>query len=185
MPQDGHVTQDGERTAGKRWRAKQAKQRAPPGVTVRGDDLSSNQPLCALGLQPRFHCMFTCPPASHPTRYERVALWPANAAMAARAVHHWHGRFTAVTMVRYRNDVLRRRGDEALAVNGVASTVVNAKTGEPLSHNSWITNHRLTADNVVDGAQSGRGRWQIANENNHVLKTTGDHLEQNLGHGKQ
>ena len=105
--------------------------------------------------------------------------------MAERAVHHWNGRFTEVTMVRYLNDVLLRRGDDAWSVNWFAITVVNAKTGEQLYHNSCITNHRLTADNVVDVAQSGRGRGKIANENNNVLKTKGYHLEHNFGHGKQ
>ena len=34
-------------------------------------------------------------------------------------------------------------------------------------------------------AQARRGRWKIANENNHVLKTKGYHLEHNFGHGQQ
>ena len=72
-----------------------------------------------------------------------------------------------------------------MSVNWFDITVVNAKTGEQLYHNRCITNHRLTADNVVDVAQAGRGRWQIANENNNVLKTKGYHLEHNFGHGKQ
>lgn len=38
---------------------------------------------------------------------------------------------------------------------------------------------------MVDIAQSGRGRWKIANANNNVLKTKGYHLEHNFGHGKQ
>jgi hypothetical protein len=46
MPQDGHDKQDGERVAGKRWIDQHAKQIAPHGVTLRGDDLYSNQPLC-------------------------------------------------------------------------------------------------------------------------------------------
>src|SRR5437867_8181230 len=103
--------------------------------------------------------------------------------MAAREEHHWNGRFTEVTLVQYLNDVLLRSGDDALSVNWFAITVVNTKTGEQLYHHSCITNHRLTADNVVDVAQAGRGRWKIENENNNVLKTTGYHLEHNFGHG--
>jgi hypothetical protein len=185
MPQDGHVKQDCERTAGKRWLAKHAKQIAPHGVTLLGDDLYSNQPFCELVLQQRFNFIFTCKPDSHPKLYERLAFWQANDAMAEREVHHWNGRFTEVTMVRYLNDVLLRSGDDALSVHWFAITVVNAKTGEQLYHNSCITNHRLTADNVVAVAQSGRGRWKIENENNNVLKTKGYHLEHNFGHGKQ
>jgi hypothetical protein len=78
-----------------------------------------------------------------------------------------------------------RRGDDALSVNWFDIPVVNGKTGEQLYHNSYITNHRLTADNVVDVAQSGRARWKIENENNNVLKTKGYHVEHNFGHGKQ
>jgi len=88
-------------------------------------------------------------------------------------------------MVQYINDVLLRGGEDTLSVNGFDITVVHAKTGEQLYHNSCITNHRLTADNVLDVAQAGRGRWKIENENNNVLKTKGYHLEHNFGHGKQ
>jgi hypothetical protein len=185
MPQDGQAKQDCERAAGKRWLRKHAAQVAPHGVTLLGDDLYSNQPFCALVLQHRCNFIFTCKPDSHPQFYERLAFWQATDAMAAREAHHWNGRFTEVPLVHYLNDVLLRSGDDALSVNGFDMTVVNAKTGEQLYHNSCITNHRLTADNVVNVAQSGRGRWKIENENNHVLKTKGYHLEHNFGHGKQ
>jgi hypothetical protein len=185
MPQDGHDKQDCERAAGTRWLAKHAAQMAPHGVTFLGDDLYSNQPFCALVLQHGCNFIFTCKPDSHATLSERLTFWQATDAMAAREVHHWNGRFTEVTLVRYLNDVFLRSGDDALSVNWFAITVVNTKTGEQLYHNSWITNHRLTADNVVDVAQSGRGRWKIENENNNVLKTKGYHLEHNFGHGQQ
>ena len=185
MPQDGQDKQDCERVAGKRWLATHAEQVAPHGVTILGDDLYSNQPFCELVLQHGYNFIFTCKPDSHATLSERLAFWQATDAMAEREAHHWNGRFTAVTMVRYLNDVFLRSGDDALSVNWFEITVVNAKTGEQLYHNSCITNHRLTADNVVDVAQAGRGRWKIENENNNVLKTKGYHLEHNFGHGTQ
>ena len=185
MPQDGHDKQDCERVAGKRWLATHAAQVAPYGVTLLGDDLYSNQPFCELVLQHGYNFIFTCKPDSHTTLSERLAFWQATDAMAAREVHHWNGRFTEVTLVRYLNDVFLRSGDNALSVNWFEITVVNAKTGEQLYHNSWITNHRLTADTVVDVAQAGRGRWKVENENNNVLKTKGYHLEHNFGHGTQ
>jgi len=185
MPQDGHTKQDCERAAAKRWLATHAEQMAPHGVTVLGDDLYSNQPFCELVLQHRCNFIFTCKPDSHPTLYERLAFWQATDAMAEHEARHFNGRFTEVTRVRYLNDVFLRSGDEALAVNWFDITVVNAKTGEQLYHNSCITNHRLTADNVVAIAQASRGRWKIENENTNVLKTKGYHLEHNFGHGKQ
>jgi hypothetical protein len=185
MPQDGHDKQDCERAAGKRWLAKHAAQVAPHGVTLLGDDLYSNQPFCELVLQYGCNFIFTCKPDSHATLYERLAFWQATGAMVEREVRHWNGRFTEVTRVRYLNDVFLRSGDGALAINWFELTVANAKTGEQLYHNSCITNHRLTTDNVVEVAQSSRGRWKIENENNNVLKTKGYHLEHNFGHGKQ
>ena len=185
MPQDGHSTQDCERAAGKRWLTKHAEQVAPHGVTCLGDDLYSNHPFCALVLRHGCNFIFTCKPDSHTKFYERLAFWQAADAMAVQEERRFNGRFTEVTMVRYINDALLRSGDDALTVNWLESTVGNATTGEQLYHNSWITNHRLTADNVVAVAQSGRGRWKIENENNTVLKTKGYHLEHNFGHGKQ
>ena len=185
MPQDGQAKQDCERAAGKRWLRSYAEQVAPYGITFLGDDLYSNQPFCALVLQHGCNFIFTCKPDSHAKFYERLAFWQAMDTMAAHEGRHFNGRFTEVTMVRYLNDILLRSGDDALSVNWFDLTVVNAKTGEQLYHNSCITNHRLTADNVVDVAQSGRGRWKIENENNNVLKTKGYHLEHNFGHGKQ
>jgi hypothetical protein len=114
-----------------------------------------------------------------------LAFWQANDGLAEREERRWNGRFTEVTMVRYINDVLLRSGDDALSVNWFDITVVKATTGEQLYHNSWITNHRLTADNVGDVARAGRGRWKIENENNNVLKTKGYHVEHNFGHGTQ
>jgi hypothetical protein len=185
MPQDGHDKQDCERAAGKRWLAKHAERVAPHGVTLLGDDLYSNQPFCELVVQQGFNFIFTCKPDSHATLSERVAFWQATDGMAAYEGRRWNGRFTEVTLVRYLNDVFLRSGDDALSVNWFEITVVNAKTGEQLYHNSCITNHRLTADNVRDIAHASRGRWKIENENNNVLKTKGYHLEHNFGHGKK
>jgi hypothetical protein len=185
MPQDGHAKQDCERAAGKRWIDKHAKRVAPHGVTLLGDDLYSNQPFCALVFQHRFNFIFTCKPDSHPTLSERLAFWQATDAMATHERRRWNGRFTEVTLVRYINDVRLRGGDDALPVNWFAITVVDAKTGEQLYHNSCITNYRLRDDNVADIAHASRGRWKIENENNNVLKTKGYHLEHNFGHGKQ
>ena len=185
MPQDGHDKQDCERVAGKRWIDKHAKHVAPYGVTLLGDDLYSNQPLCELALQNGCNFLFVCKPDSHATLYERLAFWQANDAVKALETRHRGGRFTEVTMYRYINEVFLRGGPGALAVNWLEITSVNAKTGEQLYHNSFITNHRLNAENVSQVAQAGRGRWKIENENNNVIKTKGYHVEHNFGHGKQ
>jgi hypothetical protein len=185
MPQDGHAKQDCEQMAGKRWIRKHANAIAPHHVTLLGDDLYSKQPFCALALEKGFNFLLVCKPDSHPKLYERLAFWQANARMATCERRHWNGRFTAATMYRFCHDVLLLDGKDALSVNWFEITVVNAKTGEQLYHNSFITNHWITAANVAEAAQAGRGRWKIENENNNVLKTKGYHVEHNFGHGTQ
>ena len=150
-----------------------------------GDDLYSKEPFCSLALHQGFNFILVCKPDSHPKFYERLAFWQAQGAIAQCEQRRRKGRLTEVAIYRFINDVLLQDGKQALAVNWVEMTVVNAKTGEQLYYNTFITNHRLSAENVAQVAQSGRGRWKIENENNNVLKTKGYHLEHNFGHGKQ
>jgi len=185
MPQDGHDKQDCEQMAGKRWIRQHAHAIAPQHVTLLGDDLYSKQPLCALALAKGFNFILVCKPDSHPKLYKRVAFWQANDGITTCERRHWNGRFPEVSMYRWLHDVLLLDGKETLAVNWFELTVVNATTGAQLYHNSFITNHRVTADNVAEVAQAGRGRWKIENEHTNVLKTKGDHVEHNFGPGQQ
>jgi hypothetical protein len=106
MPQDGHAHQDCERAAAKRWLTKHAEQGAPHGVPFLGDDLSSNQPFCALVLPTHGNFLFPCQPDSHPKRSERLAFWQAADGMAQHEAHRRHGRVTEVATVRDINDGL-------------------------------------------------------------------------------
>ncbi len=88
-------------------------------------------------------------------------------------------------LYRYLNDVWLRSGQDALSVNWFEITEVHAETGQQLYYNSFISNHKVTDDNVAELAQAGRSRWKIENENNNVLKNKGYHIEHNFGHGKR
>jgi hypothetical protein len=184
-PQDGHDKQDCEQAAGKRWITQHGATLAPHDVTLLGDDLYSKQPFCSLALQKGFNFILVCKPDSHPKFYDRLAFWQAQDAMSQCEQRQRQGRLTEVALYRFINDVLLQDGKQALSVNWVEITVVNAKTGEQLYYNTFITNHRLRAHNVAQVAQAGRGRWKSENENNNVLKTKGYHLEHNFGHGKR
>jgi hypothetical protein len=185
MPQDGQTKQDCEQAAGKRWLTQHASTLVPHHVPLLGDDLYSKEPFCALALHQGFNFILVCKPASHPKFYDRLAFWQAQGAIAQYEQRRRKGRVTEVVSYRFINNVLLQAGKPALAVNWVEMTVVNAKTGEQLYYNTFITNHCLSAATVAQVAQAGRGRWKIENENNNVLKTTGYHLEHNFGHGKQ
>jgi len=132
VPQDGHDKQDCERVAGKRWIDQHAKQVAPHGVPLLGDDLSSNQPLCALALHKGVNFIFVCKPDSHPKLDERVAFWQAHDAVKEEENRRFNGRFTEVLRMRSLNDVALRSGKDALSVHWCEITVVHASTGEQL-----------------------------------------------------
>ena len=185
MPQDGHDKQDCEQAAGKRWITHHADALVPHHVTLLGDDLYSKQPFCSLALHQGFNFILVCKPDSHPKFYDRLAFWQAQDAIRQCEQRQRKGRVTEVALYRFINDVLLQDGKQRLSVNWVEITVVHAKTGEQLYYNTFITNHRLNAENVAQVAQAGRGRWKSENENNNVLKTKGYHLEHNFGHGKQ
>ena len=185
LPQDGHDKQDCEQAASKRWLRQHAAALAPHHVTLRGDDLYSKQPFCALALEQGFNFILVCKPDSHAKLYERLAFWQAQDAMAEREQRRKTGRLTEVVRYRFLNDVLLQESPQALSANWLEITVVNAKTGEQLYYNTFLTNHHLSAETVAPVAQAGRGRWKVENENNNVLKTTGYHVEHNFGHGQQ
>jgi hypothetical protein len=184
MPHDGHDKQDGEQAAGKRWINQYASTLVPHHVTLLGDELYSKQPFCSLALPHGFTFILVCQPDSHNQCYERLAFWQDHDAIAHDEQRRRHGRVTEVALYRFINDVLLQDGKQTLSVNWVEMTLVHATTGEQLYYNTFITNHRLTQENVAQVAQAGRGRWKVENENNNVLKTKGYHLEHNFGHGK-
>ena len=144
MPQDGHAKQDCEQAAGKRWITHHADALGPSHVTLLGDDLYSKQPFCALALQQGFNFILVCKPDSHPKLYERLAFWQAQEAIAQWEQRQRKGRVTEVARYRFINDVLLHDGPHALSVNWVEITIANAKTGEQLYYNTFITNHRLS-----------------------------------------
>lgn len=49
---------------------------------------------------------------------------------------------------------------------------------------SWITNIRITENNIHQLMLGGRSRWKIENETFNTLKNQGYHFEHNFGHGK-
>ena len=185
MPQDGHDKQDCEQAASKRWLHQHAAALAPHQITLLGDDLYSKQPFCSLALEQGFNFILVCKPDSHTKLYDRLAFWQAQDAMGECEQRHKTGRVTEVVQYRFINDVVLQEGPPAFSVNWLEITVVNAKTGEQLYYNTFITNHDLSEETVAPVAQAGRSRWKVENENNNVLKTKGYHLEHNFGHGKQ
>ena len=185
VPQDGHDKQDCERMAAKRWVKRQAKQFKAYGVTLLGDDLYSNQPLCQLVLAHKCNFVFVCKPDSHQILSEWLASLAASDDIDQITLRRFNGRFTEIITCRFVEAVPLRGGEDALSVNWSEVTITHSQTGEQLYYNTFVTNHPLTAQTVFPLVEAGRARWKVENENNNTLKTKGYHLEHNFGHGQQ
>ena len=91
----------------------------------------------------------------------------------------WESYFSA------RKDLMAlTEGADALKVNWCELTLTDAE-GKVLYRNAFITDWKITPENVAGLIAAGRARWKIENQNNNVLKTKGYHLEHNFGHGKK
>jgi hypothetical protein len=85
---------------------------------------------------------------------------------------------------RYANSVPLVEEEGSLKVNWCEVTITGKHRKTPY-HNAWVTDWKITDDNVAGIVTTGRCRWKIENENNNTLKTKGYNLEHNFGHGQQ
>ncbi|MEK7295434.1 MAG: ISNCY family transposase, partial [Actinomycetota bacterium] len=176
IPQDGHTKQDCEIAAAKRWLEKNHTRYAPLQATLLGDDLYAHQPTCRRVRLYDFHFIFVCKPDSHKTLYDWVNLLEPGRELHTLKLRvlnprnqHWENH-----TYRYANQVPLAEGQDALKVNWCELTVTDAQD-QVLYHNGFITDFKITDDNVGAIIASGRARWKIENENNNTLKTKGYH----------
>ena len=179
QPQDGHDKQDCENAAAKRWLTQYGQRYSRLKVTVLGDDLYCHQPLCELLLSQKFNFILTCLPQSHKILYESLE----GISLPSLTRQRWTGKVCELWTYRYLNQVPLRDGADSLFVNWCELTITRPD-GKCLFHNTWATNHLLTADTVEAIVLAGRTRWKVENENNNTLKTKGYNLEHNFGHGQ-
>lgn len=185
-PQDGHDKQDSEHAAAKRWMNRCAELYRGRNVILLGDDLYAHQPLCECALEAGFGFLFVCKPTSHKTLYEWLEGLRESGHVEAIQVTRGKGRRQEIDTYEFVNHLPLRDGKDALEVNWCQLTTTDAN-GKQRYHNAFVTNHAITADNVVEMVEAGRARWkvEVENENNNTLKTQGYHLTHNFGHGKR
>lgn len=183
-PQDGKEKQDCENVAGKRWFEGSGLRYVPYGVTILGDDLYCNQPVCGSMLRQGYNFILTCKYSSH----KYLAAWIEDCdpkeELHEQVIKHWTGKERLYFRYRFANDVPLKDGADALRVNWVELTITDTE-GKVRKRHSFATNHHITKHNVVSLVEAGRARWKIENEHNNTLKTKGYNLEHNFGHGKE
>ncbi len=183
-PQDGDEKQDCENKAAKRWLIQQGSHLKKLGVTILGDDLYCNHPICEAILKEGLNFILTCKPDSHKTLYEWVDYLEKTKALQDIEISYRKGKYSYTDKYRFTNKVPLRDTKDSLEVSWCELTTVR-DDGKVTYHNSFATNHSITKENVEKIVKAGRARWKIENENNNTLKTKGYHLTHNFGHGKE
>ncbi len=183
-PQDGHVKQDCENTAAKRWLNQMAPLYKALGITILGDDLYCRQSLCKLILFHGLDFILVCKPDSHKTLYQWVEELDGLHAVESVIEKRWTGKTYHIDTYRFVNQVPLRDDENAQLVNWCELTTT-LPDGAIIYKNAFSSNFEISKNNVKQIVADGRARWKIENENNNILKNRGYHLEHNFGHGKK
>ena len=183
-PQDGHEKQDCEREATKRWVHRNTDSLKGWRYTMLGDDLYSNQPLCETFLEAELNFILVCKPDSHVELYKTVEFLAKNGLVEEIEELHWNGHYYEKHTYRFVNEVPLREKDP-LEVTWLEITITRESTGEQEYHNSFVSNRKVTSENVIPLALDGRTRWKSENETNNTLKNQGYNFEHNFGHGEE
>ncbi len=83
----------------------------------------------------------------------------------------------------YVNGLYLNETHKDLKVNFVHYEERSVKTGKIVKKFQWITDIKVTEENVDKIVRAGRGRWKIENETFNTLKNQGYHFKHNFGHG--
>jgi len=184
VPQDGHEKQDCEINASKRWLENSSAFYRTGNDTLLGDDLYAHQPFCRRTMLYGYHFIFVCKNDSHTHLYKWV-----DELQSGKDIHTVKMRVKndknkwEYHTYRYANAVPLAEPEGSLKVNWCEVRITDGK-GNLVHKNAFITDFKITDQNVAGIVASGRARWKIENENNNTLKTKGYHLEHNFGHGK-
>lgn len=181
-PQDGQKKQDCENAAAKRWLTAAGLAYASRGVTILGDDLYCNDPICRLLQDHGYHFLLTCKYSSHKYLAEWIEIADPKEDLHERVIKKWDGKKHSYYRYRFANGVPIKEGANALPVNWLELTIFDTDRNETARH-AFATDHHLTEQNVIAYIDAGRARWKIENEHNNTLKTKGYNLEHNFGHG--
>ena len=181
---DGAVKAENEIIAAKRWLARMGEYLSPLSVTIMGDDLYANQPFLSLVGEAEMNFLCVCKPDSHKYLQESIESHRQCGELETHTSSEWTGKEHRTTRYEWIEDVAIRGTEDAMLV-GWVSVVVTGEDGRRIYRNSFITNHPLSEETVVDIVAAGRARWKIENEDINTLKTKGYHLEHNFGHGKE
>jgi hypothetical protein len=178
--QDGQSKNDCERNAARRWLQAFRREHPHLPVIITEDGLSSNAPHIRDLEAARCHYLLGVKRGDHEHLFEQVCQrLEANEAVFAEEVDAGAGTMRSYAFL---EGLSLNEANQEVRVNFLHGVECTAQ-GEDREW-SWVTDLRLTADDLAQGGRGGRARWRIENETFNTLKNQGYHFEHNYGHGE-
>lgn len=175
---DGATKNDCESNAAKRFLADLKREHPRLQATIVSDALSANAPHINRLEELGYYYIINVKPDGNPSLFEWLE------GVELEEITTIVGKNTY--KFRYYNEVPLNDTKNAPQVNFlecVATEVIGKRV--VTKKFTWVTNHKITKDNVVDLMKGGRARWKIENETFNTLKNQGYQFEHNFGHGQK
>ena len=174
---DGSEKNDCERNAAKRFIENLKREHPHLKVIIVADGIASNAPYIQLLEENRMKYLLGARPGDHKFLFDSVET------SEETKYHEILDEKGFLHQFRYLNDSVLNKSNPDVCVNFLEYMQTDPKGKETVF--SWVTNIRITQDNVFALMKGGRARWKIENETFNTLKNLGYNFEHNYGHGKR
>ena len=182
---DGQKKQDCEVNASKRWLDNFNFFNQKYKLIILGDDLYSRVPMISKIKEKGHSFILVCKETSHKILYEQIERFKSANSHKTVTIEKMHNGKKQFFTYNFINGLLLTGGNIDNAEVNWCELIITNLEGKKLHTFSFVTDLKITLNNVEEIVEGGRTRWKIENENNNTLKTKGYNLEHNFGHGKQ
>ena len=171
---DGSSKNDCEQNAMKRFLEDFKKEHPKLKVIFTEDALSAKGPYLKRMQEIGAHFIVNVNPTGNPSLF----AWLKGVELQKKTVTTK----TETIELSFYNGVPINDSNHDVQVNFIDCVVKNKK-GKMIGHFSWVTDIKVTLENVYELSRGGRARWKIENETFNTLKNQGYQFEHNFGHG--
>jgi hypothetical protein len=177
---DGDKKQDCEIEAGKRLVKKIRKSHPKLKIIIVADSLHSKQPLIEEAAASGMRYILVAKPDDHKILMEWVNEQRQLKEVSRMEAKDLKGRLHVYEWI---NGVPLNDNKDTVMTNYFEYWLIDNK--KVTYHNSWVTDIKISGNNIREIVREGRCRWKIENEVFNTLKNQGYHIEHNYGHGKK
>lgn len=175
MKTDGSTKNDCERRSAERFLDNLKREHPHLRLIITGDGLFSNGPFIKRLKQDGHSFILVAKAKDHKALFEEFNELPCkeHEIKQEKVTHHF----------KWVNGIAINDSHPDCLVNVLEYWEINAKG--KVQHWVWVTDIKLTANNVYQVMKGGRARHKIENETFNTLKNQGYQFEHNFGHGKK